>query len=379
MALENCRRKAYPEDSRSMSALITCGTVYLLLIFFFPIFSCKSVEANGSDENTDQIQKGNSVPELDDAITVIYQDQHARYWFGSKQKGLYQYSNGQLRHYSKDDGLVDNQILGIQEDSLGNLYIETIAGVSKYNGHTFNTLQVSIRDSTDNWSDAQPGDLWFRIGFDRAGPYRFDGEFLHYCAFPTSPIEDEFYDRYPEASYNPYGIYTVYKDQNGFVWFGTSGVGLCRFDGRHFGWYYEEQLQKTLSGGDFGMRTIFQDRDGHFWFNNSRFRYEVKPGSNDILQVRKKQGIGYSQDVGKGFPYFFSMIQDDEGDLWMTTYDDGVWQTSGDTLINHSITENGESMLLYSMFQDDENALWLGTQNAGIYTFNGDSFEKFIP
>src|SRR5687767_5964234 len=36
-------------------------------------------------------------------------------------------------------------------------------------------------------------------------------------------------------------IYSIYQDSQGYIWFGTYGGGLSRFDGIHFENYNEEQ------------------------------------------------------------------------------------------------------------------------------------------
>lgn len=68
------------------------------------------------------------------------------------------------------------------------------------------------------------------MGWNKNGPYRYDGKSLYYLEFPETNQADEFYSKYPNASYNPYGIYTLYNDSKGTVWFGTSSLGVYRYD-----------------------------------------------------------------------------------------------------------------------------------------------------
>jgi len=324
------------------------------------------------------IELGKAVTKLDSTIWNIYQDKESNFWFGSKENGLF-YHNGQvLKHITIEDGLVSNEIRGIQEDSFGNIFIETEKGVSKFDGQSFKTLEIKDADSpTDKWM-LKPDDLWFRIGFIKNGAYRFDGEYLHYLKFPKSPYEDEFYRKNSNESLRPYGLYTIYKDRNGFIWFGTTGLGVCRFDGKTISWHYEDQLQTTPSGGDFGTRAIFEDKNGLFWINNTRFRYNILPNSNINIDYKKESGIGYVNEKNQlEFPFFLSMKQDNDGNLWMVTYDNGVWKNNGKELIHYPIKDGETDVLLFSVYKDNQGVLWLGTFNAGVYKFNGKSFEKF--
>ncbi|MFT5819187.1 MAG: ligand-binding sensor domain-containing protein [Crocinitomix sp.] len=321
---------------------------------------------------------GKLVSELDQTIWNIYQDKKSDFWFSSKENGVFHYNGEKLTHFTKEDGLVSNQIRGTQEDSIGNLFFETTVGISKFDGQSFETLKIKEPDSSVNEWKLEPNDLWFRIGFNKKGPYRYDGKYLHSLEFPKSPQEDEFYGEILHSNYSPYGIYSIYKDSKGFIWFGTTSLGVCRFDGEILSWHYEDQLQTTPSGGDFGTRAIFEDRDGHFWFNNTRYRYDILTNNTINIDYEKEKGIGYSNAYNEQeFPFFLSIEQDDDGDIWMVTYDNGVWRNNGKELIHYPIKDGEIDVLLFTIYRDNKGVLWLGTHNAGVYKFNGKSFEKF--
>ena len=316
--------------------------------------------------------------ELDPTIWSIYQDQKSNYWFGSKELGVFLYDGEGLRQITKEDGLVSNEIRGFQEDAAGNVFIETMHGVSKFDGQSFTTLEIKEGGSDPNNWVLNPDDLWFRIGFDKRGPYRYDGAYLHALKFPKSPQEDEFYKHQLFSNYQPYGVYSIYKDRKGVMWFGTTSLGVCRFDGKNISWHYEEQLQTTPSGGDFGTRAIFEDQDGFFWINNTHFRYTILTNHTIDLDYKKEEGIGFVDENGKTeFPFFLSINQDNDGDLWMVTYTNGVWRNNGKELINYPIKDGETKVSLFTIYKDNQGVLWLGTFNAGVYKFNGEAFEKF--
>jgi ligand-binding sensor domain-containing protein len=350
----------------------------ILLLSFFSIFaSCKGQNnAKNHEEKTTEI--GITVSRLDNTIWAIYQDESKNYWFGSKENGVFYYNGRQIKQITVKDGLVSNEIRGFQEDSEGNIFIETDRGVSKFDGQSFKTLQIANPESpTPDWL-LEPNDLWFRIGFTNNGVYRYDGEYLHYLQFPKSPQEDKFMSDNKNTSLRPYGLYTIYKDRKGVMWFGTASLGVCRYDGNTISWHYEEQLQTTPSGGDFGTRAIYEDKDGHFWINNSRFRYEVLASNSININFKKENGIGYIYENNQTeFPFFLSITQDNEGNLWMATFDNGVWKYNGNELIHYPIKDGETDVFLFTIYKDSNGVLWLGSHNAGVYKFNGNSFEKF--
>jgi ligand-binding sensor domain-containing protein len=161
------------------------------------------------------------------------------------------------------------------------------------------------------------------------------------------------------------------------MWFGTVSLGICRYDGKTISWHYEEQLQTTPNGGDFGTRAIYEDKDGFFWFNNSHFRYKIVD-SNAHINFKRENGIGYINENNQTeFPFFLSITEDNEGSLWMVTYENGVWKYNGKELIHYPIKDGATDVLLYTIFKDNKGVIWLGTHNAGVYKLNGNSFEKF--
>ena len=327
---------------------------------------------------SNSIDSGVTVTQLDKTIWTIYQDKKSNYWFGSKQNGVYYYNGQRLKHITTENGLVSNEIRGIQEDANGNIFFDTEKGVSKFDGRTFKTLQIANPASPlNNWV-LKPDDLWFRMGF-KSGAYRFDGKYLHYLKFPTSPQENMFYMKNPNTILKPYGLYTIYKDRKGYMWFGTASLGVCRYDGRTLNWHYEEQLQTTPNGGDFGTRAIFEDKNGKFWINNTRCRYVIETYGYKSVTFKKESGIGYLNKTNKmEFPFFLSITEDNKGNLWMATYENGVWKYNGKELIHYPVKDGETDVLLFTIYKDNKGVLWLGTHNAGVYTFNGHTFEKFV-
>ena len=364
-------------------------TIFRVILIFGIITAFSSCNGQNKSNNLEASEKtithDKSVSILEERILLIFQDSKNNFWFAGNDKGAYKYDGKNLVLYTIKDGLVGSNILGIQEDKIGNIYFDTPQGVSKFDGQKFITLEVIESDSSKNEWKLEANDLWFRMGWNKNGPYRYDGKSLYYLEFPKTNQADEFYSKYPNASYNPYGIYTLYKDSKGTVWFGTSSLGVCRYDGKSISWLYERHLTETPEGGSFGIRSIIEDKDGYFWFCNTRYRYEILPNSiekngTSLINYKVENGIGYSNDNSEiDFPYFMSIVEDNDGDLWMATYNDGVWRNNGKELIHYPVKDGDVDVLLFSIYKDNQGLLWLGTHNAGVYKFNGKTFKKFEP
>lgn len=349
--------------------IILPSALLLWLSLFISFSSCKGPNSSKTLKKA-ELTLGNFVSQFDGKASVIFQDKQNNFWFGGSEKGLYKYDGTHWILFSKKEGLCSHSIIGIQEDKLGNLYFDTPEGISKFDGKEFITLEVTAANASKNNWQLKPNDLWFRMGWDKKGPYRYDGEFLYYLEFPKPSFADEFYAQYPNASFSPYSIYSMYRDSHGHIWFGTSSLGACRFDGDSVQWLYEKHLSETPSGGNFGIRAIVEDKDGYFWFSNTRYRYEILSDSiSNYIPYQKITGVEQTaKDNEEEFFYFSSIVEDDNGNLWLSTYDDGVWCKKGNELIHYPIKEG---ILLFALYKDRQGTLWLSTQNAGIYRYDG--------
>ncbi|MFK7982226.1 MAG: hypothetical protein AB8G86_19755, partial [Saprospiraceae bacterium] len=126
---------------------------YCLLFILIGCSSQNTVTQNHTEA------KGEAAFGLDPKTWKVYQDQKDNYWFGSNGNGVFHYDGKKLIQYTKKDGLVNNTIRSIQGDDLGNVFIGTPQGVSKYDGQTFTTLEAIVSDANE-WK-LMPNDLWF--------------------------------------------------------------------------------------------------------------------------------------------------------------------------------------------------------------------------
>lgn len=337
----------------------------------FLLISCKGPEKTGPTAEQ-ELKIGTIVDTLNDATYPIFQDSKQRHWFGSQTNGVYLYDGKQLIQFTTNDGLCYRSVISIQEDQQGNIYFDTERGISRFDGHQFTTLQIDS-SSTDSWK-LNEGDLWFRMGWGHKGPFRYDGQKLYALEFPESPNAAAFYALFPNSSYSPYDIYCMFTDRRGHLWFGTSSLGACRFDGKSFKWLYKKSLMLTPAGGDFGIRSFVENAEGHLHINYLRTHYKILPEANDKWYEEEE---GYITKLQTQKPYYLSMARDKNDAIWMVTYDDGVWRFGDGELKHYPIKKAGQSVLLFTIYIDQQDRIWLGTHNDGIYVFNGLDFEPF--
>ena len=328
-------------------------------------------EANNNLSEQDlTIVKGDTVKELGKNIMIVYQDKKNNYWFGSWEDGLYRYDGKTILHFTTKDGLCQNKIGSIQEDNTGNMYFKTDVGISKFDGQAFTTLSV-----TGNEWKLQSGDLWFTAAQDSGLVYRYDGKNLHRLKFPATKAGEESKSSTKLSfPFNPYDVYTIYNDIEGNMWFGTTSLGVCRYDGKTFTWLSEKDLEFDVETG-FGIRSIIEDNKGKFWFSNTLHRFKMLEDGN----YNKEKGIDSPDDKTKFDMVAIISMAKDNDDLWMATYNQGVWRYNGKQVTHYPVKFNDKTITVFSIYKDNNSELWLGTHETGAYKFNGKTFERFRP
>lgn len=158
--------------------------------------------------------KSNIVTEMDSHVLNIFQDKNGCYWFGTND-GLYYYDGESLARFTTADGLSQNQVLDIQEDASGTIWLATGGfGVNYFDGKRFKTLEVDEPDSgkpkEKKWSK-KPGDLWFAAG---SGVFCNSAGSFSYLSFPTTGSTSGLQGKSPSQG-SIYGVYSILEDRDG--------------------------------------------------------------------------------------------------------------------------------------------------------------------
>lgn len=358
---------------------MTYLSITALITLISAIYSCQNQRISATENGSKQAATSVVSNKLDSNAKVIFHDSKNNYWLSSTDLGVYRYDGKKLKLFDADDGLANYRVMDVQEDDLGNIYFDTPNDVYKFDGDRFRALPIKDSNDTNNTWKANPGDLWFRMGWDKRGPYRYNGEYLQHVAFPTNEKEAEFYRENPNASFNPYSIYSMYKDSQGNIWFGTSNMGVYMFDGESISWMYEKHHLETPDGGNFGVRSIGEDSDGNYWICNPNYKYTLLPSqSNDngLNRINYKRQIGIKNPAEENL-YFYSMHADRNGNMLMYAQEDGLWLNDGKTLTPFYIQDGEKEILATSVYKDRNGVFWFSTVEDGIYSYDGEVFERF--
>ena len=132
-----------------------------------------------------------------------------------------------FEHLNVDDGLSNNFINSIVQDSIGFMWFATEDGLNKYDGYDFTVYRHDPNDSTslseNNIKVLQVdknGILW--IGTNGGGLNAFNPQTEEFTRYNMDPD-------YPNAP-SKKQIYDMYLDKKGYLWINVGGKGLYCID-----------------------------------------------------------------------------------------------------------------------------------------------------
>jgi ligand-binding sensor domain-containing protein/DNA-binding CsgD family transcriptional regulator len=98
-----------------------------------------------------------------DKVNCMLEDRRGQFWVGTKSGGLNRFDreSGKFICFTSEDGLANNDILGLLEDQLGNLWMSTNRGLCQFDPPKKTFRNFTVRDGL-------PGDEFLPMSFYKA-------------------------------------------------------------------------------------------------------------------------------------------------------------------------------------------------------------------
>ncbi|MBN2006556.1 MAG: response regulator [Anaerolineae bacterium] len=220
--------------------------------------------------------------------------------------------------------------------------------------------------STDTFIQDQDGFLW--LGTTGGGLVRYDA------------YQMKFYKPGGPNSLPSTYIYALYEDSEGGIWIGTAGSGLVRYDKETdvFTQYRYDPTDPTTIGGDTwilgSFASIVEGRDGRLWVGNTAGLASLDKQTGIFTRYRhdSQNASSLSDDDVR------SVFVDREGVLWVGTanglnrFDE---QTGSFTryVRNADGSHNIAGAPINAIVEGPDGLLWLATKGQGLFSFDRDS------
>ena len=320
-----------------------------------------------------------------------------------------QHTHIYFRHLTIEDGLSSNTINCILQDSVGLMWFGSNAGLERFDGYEFKTIQIedSLNNSLKVFSILEDWDgarfFWLAtndgvkkyypfsntivaqnlrslkrihskyIKKDYTGMLWFDGANSVVCYNPKTGKEKK-YNKALIKTDTVYvqRIYDIFEDSQRRLWFG-SGIGLSIYD-RSKDCLVKIHPNKRVSKRNTIKYSAFaEDANGNLWIcskeegltkynpaaktftNYSRGVHSFRFGAQDLL-IDATGYIWLISDAGEGLAKFNPQKE---------TYEYFKYTNSSP----NSITEN----FLNCIYQDRQGVIWIGTRKKGIERFSGNA------
>lgn len=327
----------------------------------------------------------------------------------------------QFTHVALEDGLSQNNVQHILQDSVGYMWFATEAGLNRYDGYDIRRygrergkpngfandfIWVIVEDAEQNlWLATQGGGV---VRWDRAtdsfASFRHDPENPESLASddvrtltvnadgtiwvgtrdrgvdlldPRTGIARHFqHDPENPQSLSNNMVYALLVDSLGDLWVGTDGGANRLVDGSDSFQRYQHDPQKAQSLSDDRVRTLFEDRAGVLWIGTSarglnRFERSNASFSNIGHDPENPESLSNNN---------IRVVFEDSADrLWVGTADGlnlldretgSVNQYRHDPADPRSLQDS----YINSMYQDRGGLLWIGTRSAGVSRWNPRSW-----
>ena len=356
-----------------------CSTVFLLMVF-----SLLPVVAESAALSTEYRPIGFEHVDHSDGLSqnsvqAILQDSRGFMWFGT-ESGLNRFDGYEIRQYRPDrrtpGALPGGHVWQVVEDRHGNLWVATEGGGIGQWQRRSDTFRVYRRnpghdpaDKTSLASDLaralaidDAGKIW--IGYRDSGLDRLDpetGTVKHYRHDPADP-----------NSLASDTVYALHIDRDGRLWIGTErGLNVLDPATGNFELHTRDPARPgSLSHN--AVLAIVEDHTGSLWigtFGGGVNRFDPATGHFDVHRHDDKDPNSLSND------YVRAVYEDSAKRLWVGT-EDGLNLLDRDTGRFFSFRNNGADdrslagNFVLSLFEDRGGNLWVGTNSGGVSRWN---------
>lgn len=298
---------------------------------------------------------------VDNKIFTLFEDSQQRLWIGTRD-GLSVYENGRVRKLSAD--IFPFQVIRkIVEDDAGYLWIATYNdGVIRFDGENYrqyNTERGLLNNTVMDIKIDKEGTLWFAT---YGGVASYDGvSFNHFTISDGLPSN---------------GVIHIHIDHNDELWFSTFN-GIAKMEGG--------TIRSLVSDDQVGIISYFiiQDHDHRYWVGTNRGIYKFNPdqyfdADNRVDRIRSFKLFNVNQGLIANELNAGASLVAGDGTIWLGTVE-GLSQFYP-VRLQEKITPPGiefeEIMVSGISASESENKMYSHDQNFVQISFTGLSYES---
>jgi ligand-binding sensor domain-containing protein/signal transduction histidine kinase len=270
---------------------------------------------------------------------------------------------------STEDGLSQTRVTQIVQDDRGFLWFGTQFGLNRFDGYKF---KVFVRDP--QLPESLAGVFISALFKDRDGKLWVGCSESLDCLDPVTEKCAHFKLGTGNPSDFTGRVVSICQDPDGLIWLAT-GTGLRRMDpatGTMIYYRHDAKDPQSLSSDD--VKSVGWDRQGTLWV-----------GTNAGLDALDRKTGKVLTHIALPEPLHINFYEDRAGTFWifhtagsgLATYDRAAHQLTTISLAQKSPADGAALTGVRSMLEDDQGQLWLGTFGAGLLRYDREG-QRFI-
>lgn len=300
-----------------------------------------------------------------------------------------------FRNLTVDEGLSQNSVVSIAQDSTGFMWFATQDGLNKYDGRNFNYIPYQFEDVTRNT-------------YSKLGKIYIDNQYVIWIVVNSGVLykQDKSSDKFKHIK-NLKNVSTLLQDSRNNYYIGTYGSGFYTISG------HTKDTVQILKSADENLITydLFQNKNSIFASTsggileiqeNNTYRFieiDVEANFSAFTKSEKLKKI-YLGTYGKGLfvsdesslnfkPFtgfqnqslpanliIQDLLIDSNEKLWIATYGKGAYLIDFKLeTIQHFVAQKGNPYALHyndvlSLYEDFNGMIWLGTDGSGLSLYD---------
>lgn len=332
-------------------------------------------------------------------VYTILQDSSDLIWLGT-ETGLSKFNGIGFDNYTELSGLAPNGVYSLFEDMDGNIWMGHLnGGISFYDGEKFREIKIdslTISGDITSFQQLSKDTFWITTSSDGVIKYAYnpkineakviqqysghqgisaqvfgsyvDNEGKFFCLTDGGiklyqPEEDSLVRFHPKGLTNYFLTITMLQDSHGDYWFGTYNGGLYRYLPNTDTVYFYDYQRHGHAGN--WISSLQEDLEGNIW---------IGTWGRGISKFHNGRFTVYNTDNGLNAEKIKDIITDNEGNILIASYAQGMHIFQGEYLVN-LVSDKlfpFSNKSVNAIQRDNTGKYWLGTNNGIVVYKEGD-------
>jgi signal transduction histidine kinase/ligand-binding sensor domain-containing protein len=250
-------------------------------------------------------------------------------WAGTRDRGMVRYRDGVFTAFTAKDGLPDDQVLRIDQDEQGVLWVFTSKGLAHWRQDRFVPAEGpefrGVRDPDRLGDDSRFMGLW-----------RIQGNSWERFAHGK-------WSRFPVPSHvaapKELAIKSIFEDGLGRLWYNVRDRPreyYCVCNGLL-------EIYRDFPPDSF---VFYKDRNGGFWITDHQANTAIRKGGRT------------EPTTGLASPTMMRVLEDRDGEIWAATLNEGLFRRR--RLMTTSLPHPSGPELVGPLLEDRNGQIWIG-------------------